>query len=515
MRGTPRRSSKSIFIQGLTARSGPVRLAVSGAHGSRKPLIANSWGSLTALGLEVAAVGFMAKAALSRRHRVRRFDRFKRVAASVGLAGIFGVCNGHGAAAGPGDASFREQVEWAQRYDPDQRLAVNRSNTPVLSVETLAATQQLIETYRQIVAKGGWVNVSAGQTLKLGMRGQAIVTLRNRLAVSGDLDPSAGGSPVFDSYVDAAVKHFQARHGLLQTGVVSKETFASLNVPADFRLQQLEVNLVRLRSYSGTLGERFVVANIPAMEVETIENGVVATHHAAGVGKIDRQSPVMMTKAIDINFNPYWTVPASIIRKDLIPRMQQDPNYLTERNIRIFDKDGLELQANQINWNSLDAVNYKFRQDPGGNVNSLGVVRININNPYGVYMHDTPGKGIFGDDDRFVSSGCIRIQNVRDYVTWLLKDTPGWDRAHIDQVIRDGLREDVRLATPVPVYWVYITAWATPDGQAQFREDIYQRDGFGPVAGDEPQPMLREVPRQPEPRALSARGPYLDPMNDD
>jgi murein L,D-transpeptidase YcbB/YkuD len=426
-------------------------------------------------------VGFTAN--ITSLHQVRcHFDRVGSAAAVVGLAGVFGLGHADEVVAGPADASFREQAEWAQRYDADQRLAVNRSNTPVLSVDTLAATEQLIERYGQIVGNGGWVNVPAGQTLKLGMNGQSVVTLRKRLAASGDLDPSVGASPVFDSYVDAAVKHFQARHGLLQTGVVSNENFAALNVPADFRLHQLEVNLVRLRSYSGNLGERFVVANIPAMEVETVENGFVATHHTAGVGKIDRQSPVMMTKAIDINFNPYWTVPVSIIRKDLIPRMQKDQNYLIDQSIRIFDKDGLELQPNQINWNSLDAVNYKFRQDPGGDVNSLGVVRININNPYGVYMHDTPEKGIFGDDDRFVSSGCIRIQNVRDYVAWLLKDTPGWDRAHIDEVIRGGGREDVKLATPIPVYWVYITAWATPDGQAQFREDIYQRDGFGPVA---------------------------------
>ncbi len=121
---------------------------------------------------------------------------------------------------------------------------------------------------------------------------------------------------------------------------------------------------------------------------------------------------------------------------------------VNDHKIRIFDKDGQELQSDQINWNSLDAVNYKFRQDPGGDLNSLGVVRININNPYGVYMHDTPEKGIFGDDDRFVSSGCIRVQNVRDYVTWLLKDTPGWDRAHIDEVIRSGERVDAKLAAP-------------------------------------------------------------------
>lgn len=440
---------------------------------------------------------------------------FTRAAAIAGLIIGFGLFETPGAAAGQGDALFSEQAEWAQRYDADPHLAVSRSNTPVLSVQTFAATEQAIETYRRIVANGGWGSVPSGQTLKLGASGQAVVALRKRLVASGDLDPSAGTSPIFDSYVDAAVKHFQARHGLLQSGVVSKETFSALNVPADVRLHQLEVNLVRLRSYSGNLGDRFVMANIPAMAVETVDNGTVATHHAAGVGKIDRQSPVMMTKAIDINFNPYWTVPASIIRKDLIPRMQKDSHYLSDHKIRIFNKDGQELQPDQINWNSLDAVNYKFRQDPGGDLNSLGVVRININNPYGVYMHDTPEKGIFGDDDRFVSSGCIRVQNVRDYVTWLLKDTPGWDREHIDEAIRSGQRIDAKIATAIPVYWVYITAWATPDGLAEFREDIYQRDGFSPAATEASSAPLPQVQHQPEARAVSARSPALEPMNDD
>jgi murein L,D-transpeptidase YcbB/YkuD len=413
--------------------------------------------------------------------------------------------------AASGEGLFGSQAEWAQRYDPAPSLAIARSSTPVLSAQTLAATEQAIESYRQIVEAGGWGSVPASQ-MKLGVSGPAVTALRRRLAASGDLDHSAGASPVFDSYVDAAVKHFQARHGLLETGIVSKETLAALNVPADVRLQQLEVNLVRLRSYSGNLGDRFVVANIPAMAVETVENGVVATRHAAGVGKIDRQSPVMMTKAIDINFNPYWTVPPSIIRKDLIPRMRKDSNYLSDHKIRIFTKDGQELSPAQVDWNSLEAVNYKFRQDPGGDVNSLGVVRININNPHGVYMHDTPEKGIFGDDDRFVSSGCIRVQNVRDYVTWLLEGTPGWGREQIDEAIRSGERIDAKLAAPVPVYWVYITAWATPDGRAQFREDIYQRDGItqvGAQAGFSPQPQ----PSSPQQAFGASNRATLEPMN--
>jgi len=266
---------------------------------------------------------------------------------------------------------------------------------------------------------------------------------------------------------------------------------AELNVPAAARLQQLQTNVVRLNAYSGDLGERFVVVNIPAGEVETVENGVVYSHHAAGVGKIDRQSPIMQTKAIEINFNPFWNVPPSLIKKDLIPKMKADPNYLAEEKIRVFNQKGEEVQPSSINWNTDEATRFKYRQDTGADLNALGFVRINIANPYGVYMHDTPEKGIFGDDFRFVSSGCVRVQDVRDYVAWLLKDNPGWGRDQIDEVIRSGERLDVKLTKPVNVYWVYITAWATPDGIVQFRHDIYQRDGAGPG------PLASAVPAAP------------------
>jgi murein L,D-transpeptidase YcbB/YkuD len=374
------------------------------------------------------------------------------------------------------------QAEWAQRYDSDVRLSVSRSTTPLLSPRTLAATEQAIETYRRIVANGGWNKVPTGATLKLGSAGPAAAALRRRLVVTGDLDASSSGSGVYDSYVEAGVRRFQARHGLIESGVANPATIDAMNVPADYRLRQLETNIVRLRTFASNLGERFVEANIPAAMVDTVENDTIATRHAAGVGKIDRQSPVMQTRALDIDFNPYWTVPASIIRKDLIPKMQADANYLKDNHIRIFDKNNNEVQSSQINWHSLEATNYRFREDPSTE-NSLGVVRININNPYGVYMHDTPAKGVFGDDFRFVSSGCMRMQNVRDYVAWLLKNNPGWDRDRIDQAIASGERLDVKIEPPVNVYWVYITAWGTPENIVQFREDIYQRDGFSTVAG--------------------------------
>jgi L,D-transpeptidase YcbB len=300
--------------------------------------------------------------------------------------------------------------------------------------------------------------------------------LRERLAIAGDLELNSGDPLVFDSYVDAAVRRFQVRHGLHPDGIVHEPTLRALNVPAQARLAQLRTNAVRLKSLTGNLGSRIVVANIPAAQIEAIENGVAVTRHTAVAGKPDRPSPDIQSKIVQINFNPFWTVPVSIIRKDLIPKMQAEPDYLTKNHIRIFDAKNNELSPAQIDWYSAEAVNYKFKQD-AGDFNSLGSIRINFPSPHGVYMHDTPSKNLFGEDFRFASSGCMRVQNVRELVYWILADTPGWSKAEIDEVIKSGERKDAKVAKPLPLYWVYVTAWATPDGVVQFREDIYNRDG--------------------------------------
>lgn len=381
----------------------------------------------------------------------------------------------------PAFAQVSGQAEWSQSYDAAAGGRSERSTTPVLSSAALQASEGAIERYRGIAASGGWAPLQISERLSVGAKGPAVTALRQRLIIGGDLNPASGGSAIYDTYVEQAVRRFQQRHGISATGNINRGTLTALNVPVETRIRQLETNVVRLRTWAGgNLGQRFVVANIPAASVETVENGVVATRHAAGVGKIDRQSPILQTKIPEINFNPTWTVPASIIRKDLIPKMQKDPGYLTENRIRIIGPAG-EIAPEQVNWRSDEATRYTFRQDPGGEFNSLGFVRINTPSPHGVYMHDTPSKGIFGDDYRFVSSGCIRVQNVRDYITWLLKETPGWDRAKIDQTLASGERINARLAQPVPVYWVYITAWATAEGTVHFRDDIYQKDGLGPV----------------------------------
>jgi murein L,D-transpeptidase YcbB/YkuD len=371
-------------------------------------------------------------------------------------------------------------AEWSDNFDAASVSAADvRTTIPIFSPQILSSLQAAIAQYSDIVAKGGWPVVPAVKVLKIGMADPAVVILRQRLAISGDLPPEAAtNSTAFDSYVDAAVKRFQARHGIQPDGVLGASSYAALNIPAHLRLTQLANNLTRLKNQLGKpLPSRFVMVNIPAASVEVVENGVVVQRHTAVVGKVDRPSPIVNSKITEINFHPYWTVPASIIRKDLIPLMQKDPTYLDTWKIRVYDKKGQEVPPTAVNWQTDDATNYRFRQDPGDQ-NSLGIVKINFASPEGVYMHDTPHKGTFNDDYRFDSSGCVRIQNIRELIAWILKDTPGWTSDQVEAELRGNDRLDVKVVNPVELHWVYITAWSTTDGIVNFRNDIYNLDGL-------------------------------------
>jgi L,D-transpeptidase YcbB len=405
------------------------------------------------------------------------------IAAGTGLAAC-AMAGGSRAAEGPTaeqllDDLMRENQEngIGSGFDNASRsVRLPKKSLPTLSPSTAETTQTSIAQYEAIVARGGWPEVPPAEGLRVGTRSPAVPPLRERLSIAGDLELNSGEAQVFDSYVDAAVRRFQVRHGLHADGIVHEPTLRAMNVSAQARLAQLKTNAVRLKSLTGNLGNRIVVANIPAAQIEAIENGVAITRHTAVAGKPDRPSPDIQSKIVQINFNPFWTVPVSIIRKDLIPKMQAEPDYLTKNHIRIFDARNNELSPAQIDWYSAEAVNYKFKQD-AGDFNSLGSIRINFPSPHGVYMHDTPSKNLFGEDFRFASSGCMRVQNVRELVYWILAETPGWSKAEIDEVIKSGERKDAKVAKPLPLYWVYVTAWATPDGVVQFRDDIYNRDG--------------------------------------
>jgi murein L,D-transpeptidase YcbB/YkuD len=229
---------------------------------------------------------------------------FLRSAATFGVAAVAGSAVAQTAI--DDILGSNRRGNWDDQFDAKASRTATAvvSNNPIFGSGSAGYLQQAIVDYQNIVSNGGWPTVNAQQKLQLGMTDPAVQQLRQRLIVSGDLPRSAGISNAFDSYVDGAVKRFQARHGLPSDGAVGEYTLKAMNVPADIRLGQLQTNLVRLQAMSGDLGRRYVVVNIPAAYIEAVENGRVALRHTAIVGKIDRQSPVLNSKIYEVTSIP-------------------------------------------------------------------------------------------------------------------------------------------------------------------------------------------------------------------
>ena len=269
--------------------------------------------------------------------------------------------------------------------------------------------------------------------------------------------------------------------GLRQTGIVSGATLKAINVPARVRFNQLASSANRLAGLNFSFDDRYVVVNLPSTSVEAVENGRIAHRYVAIVGGPEHPSPEISAHIQAVNLNPTWTVPTSIIKKEIIPRMQRDPGYLTRAKIRILDGSGKEINPKSVDWSTERATNYTLRQDSGTG-NSLGSIRINMPNKLAVYMHDTPSKGLFGADYRFLSHGCVRVQGVYDYAAWLLEGTRGptaGTRRRCKPRSRKARPTTSSLAKAVPVIWVYLTGWSNGDGPANFRDDVYNIDNVG------------------------------------
>jgi L,D-transpeptidase YcbB len=367
---------------------------------------------------------------------------------------------------------------------PPRETALSDDPSPTFQPDTFFSTAKASERYGAIADAGGWPRISG--PMKVGAKGAGVAILRKRLTAEGDLEASKATDDLanmnWDDDVTEAVKHFQSRMGLRQTGVVAGATLTAMNVPASVRFKQLASSAQRLAGVNFPFGDRYVVVNLPSTSVEAVENGRVAHHYVAIVGGIEHQSPEISAKISVINLNPTWTVPTSIIKKEIIPKMRKDPGYLTRAKIRILDGEGKAIDPASVDWNSERAVAYTLRQDSGAG-NSLGAIRIGMPNKLAVYMHDTPSKGLFGADYRFLSHGCVRVQGVYDLAEWLLQGTPegsvAWDKQALMARVKQGEREDVRLAKIVPVIWVYLTGWANGDGPVNFRDDVYGIDTVG------------------------------------
>jgi murein L,D-transpeptidase YcbB/YkuD len=358
--------------------------------------------------------------------------------------------------------------------------ALIETQEPILSYDTAYNLQLAISQYEPFVAAGGWEEIPREvYGLRLGEDRDGGIALKRRLISSGDMPYVDRVNNMIDQITDAGIRTFQARHGLQLTGQVDEATFYAMAVPAATRLNQLYLNLQRVTNMAATLSERYVVVNIPAATIEAVEGGFVVQRHTAVVGRVDRATPILASKIHQINFNPYWHVPKSIIRNDLIKYMNEDPEYLAKFRIHIYDGSGNEIQPSQINWQTEEAVQYMFRQEPGAE-NSMGHCKINFHNPHDVYLHDTPTKALFGENARFHSSGCVRVEGVNQLVAWLLRDN-GWDLSRVDSTFASNERRDESLTNPVPIHTTYISAWANRQGTVSFRDDVYQFDAQGKV----------------------------------
>jgi murein L,D-transpeptidase YcbB/YkuD len=380
---------------------------------------------------------------------------------------------------GPGTRTFEREFIREWEANPEKGL-------PTLSRANIEPTKAAIKRYTDIVAAGGWRPVP-NVKMQNGMNHPAVAALRARLLASGDLRDASSTSTSFDYYVDKAVQRFQESNGLSPTGVVDEHTIAALNVPAAARLKQLRANLARLNELKPPAKARkYVVVNIPAAQIEAIEHGKVAQRYAGVVGKIDRPTPILRSSISQLNFNPMWTLPPTVIDEDLIPKgrqMQKDgQSVLVKFGIDAYDSSGRKLDPTKINWSSRMAAGLSYRQKPGKG-NPLGFLKINFDNAHAVYMHDTPSESIFGRNFRAASSGCIRVLKIENLAVWILEDQ-GWNIDNVEKLKENGKRLDVRVKKPIPLYFVYITAWATPDGTVQFRRDLYQRDGIGSIAAN-------------------------------
>jgi murein L,D-transpeptidase YcbB/YkuD len=377
-----------------------------------------------------------------------------------------------------------------------------------------AAGRAALAAYRGIAALGGWPQLPAGATLKPGMVDARVPLLRERLALTGDLaaaalPPDAGapqpnsprapatattavGTPdplLFDTTLEAAVRHFQHRHLLATDGAIGPSTLRELNVPVQARIDQIRLNLERGRWVLHEVKKDgdLVIVDIAGFGVRFIRERKTIWQTRAQVGKPYRQTPIFKSAIDHVVLNPTWTVPPTILEKDILPAVRRDRGYLAKRGLEVIDRDGRTIPTSSIDFSRYTGRNFPYMiRQAAGDDNALGQVKIMFPNPYLVYLHDTPSKSLFDADQRAFSSGCIRTERPFELVELLLADPDRWNRAAIDAAVTTRITRTVRLAKPVPVLILYWTVDRDDDGSIMFKPDPYARDARELAALDSP-----------------------------
>ncbi len=366
---------------------------------------------------------------------------------------------------------------------------------PMLSANSAEALRIAEQRYAAMVASGGWPSVSKS-LLKLGAEGDAVAALNKRLFVEGYLRKEGAEGEflnIFTAATEEALMRFQRNNGLAATGRTDAATVGTLNVTAAQRLRTIRANIPRLETYGQSLGSRYLVVNIPAQQAEAVSNGFVYERHNTIVGRPQRPTPVVMTALAQVKFNPYWNAPASIIEKDIIPRIQKGgTRVLRDMNITVFQGvGGPEIDPESVDWDYAVADDFHFRQEPGPH-NAMATAKIEFESPFGIYLHDTPEKQLFKTGARFYSSGCVRIEQMPVLVNWVLNGQDGYNPGRIASMADTLERLDVKLTVPPQLRVAYLTAWPV-GGTVAFRKDIYDLDSSGFTVG-QPMPVGEESP---------------------
>jgi L,D-transpeptidase YcbB len=402
----------------------------------------------------------------------------------------------------------------------ETEIVVEKAQIPMLTVNSDERMLAAQSKYSAIIAQGGFPKIPDGN-LKKGSEGKAVAALNERLFIEGYLrvEGTQGDvAAVFTTATEDAVTRFQRNMGLAATGRVDNATLAELNVSAEERLRTINVNIPLLEVYAQELGDRYLVVNIPAQQIETVSGGKVFSRHNAIVGRPERPTPVVMTALSDINFNPYWNAPVSIVERDIIPKLQVNPQFLTSMNMKVFQGvGGPEVDPKTVDWSRAIPDDYQFRQEPGEE-NAMKTAKIEFNSPFGIYLHDTPEPQLFNTNNRFYSSGCIRIQKMPLLVEWVLNGQDGFNTSRIATMAETLERLDVTIADAPQLRVAYLTAWPTANGSVAFRRDIYDLDSSGFTVG-QPMPVGETSPEglryvyKPLPRQISVETAEAEGFN--
>lgn len=335
-----------------------------------------------------------------------------------------------------------------------------------------------LPAYVRLYEQGGWPRISGTEKMEPGDKSARVREVKERLLVTGELGELGDDPELYDTRLEVAVKLFQRAHGLNDDGVIGKRTIEEMNVSAERRLEMVLLNLQRMREQSPDFEDRYVFVNIPSTELRVIDNGVTTFHANAIVGKVSRKTPLLRSEIFQVKLNPDWSVPAKIAKIDMLKHELEEPGYFASKNVRVYTSDGRQIDPRSVDWREVKASGYfpyRLKQDAGPE-NALGPMKLDFQNDHAVFIHGTSAPKLFAKQDRFFSSGCVRVDDPLGLAAFLLRDDPSWTRERVDDVVKGGKTTFAKLQRPIPVHFVYMTAWVDEGGMANFRNDVYKRD---------------------------------------